>query len=65
MCAYRFVLTNILASQLGPPKSKFLALPLHLSSKITHINQFKDVLICKVDTKFSHKLVQKFMSILA
>ena len=38
---------------------------IHLSSKITRISQFKDVLICKVDTKFSHKLVQKFMSILA
>ena len=35
------------------------------SSKITHISQSKDVLICKVDAKLSHKLVQKFMSILA
>ena len=28
VCVQRFVLTNILASQLGPPKPKFLALPL-------------------------------------
>ena len=28
MCVWRFVLTNILALQLGPPKPKFLAPPL-------------------------------------
>ena len=37
----------------------------HSSSKITRISQSKDVLIYKVVIELSHKLVQKFMSILA
>ena len=37
----------------------------HSSSKITHINQSKDVLICKVVKELSHKFVQKFISVLA
>ena len=36
VCVQRFVLTNILASQLGPPKPKFMAPPLlHVPSNIS------------------------------
>ena len=42
MCVQRFVLTNILASQLGPPKPKFLAPPLiwiiHFGLFLAHLH---------------------------